>query len=265
MSHILYQDLAEPIDTTPPPAAPELSWWGHPPSAPPPRRPADFPAWVSGEELSIFPAPDLSWQPMVPDWITFRRTPPSGVSESPDAFEQALTAPTLSWRPSYPPTTLRRQSTPWFYPTLNLSLPILPFLPTLRGTTDPRPVAVLEQSSGSWLARITDEAGNLIPGSMLTRLRLSLYVIRQDGTTTSVNGRSRQDVLNANNVTVYDVVQTTPSGMHYNLRWQIQPADTTLVESIPFERHLGLIEWDWPGGQGKQEFVLVVRNLSQVH
>ena len=129
---------------------------------------------------------------------------------------------------------------------------------------DPESFDIDEQESGSYIATVTDDLGALLPGSTLLSLQLTLYVIRQDGTITFVNGRNHQNVLNVNNVTVTDVLQTLSDGRTYNLRWRIQPADTTLVEVLPYERHLFLFEWSWNTGAGKQEGVLVVKNLTVV-
>lgn len=129
---------------------------------------------------------------------------------------------------------------------------------------DPESFDIDEQESGSYIATVTDDLGALLPGSTLLSLQLTLYVIRQDGTITFVNGRNHQNVLNVNNVTVTDVLQTLADGRTYNLRWRIQPADTTLVEVLPYERHLFLVEWSWNTGAGKQEGVLVVKNLTVV-
>jgi hypothetical protein len=62
-------------------------------------------------------------------------------------------------------------------------------------------------------------------------------------------------VLNANNVTI------STGGL---ITWLFQVGDTTLVEDIPFERHIALWEWTWPAGAGKHEAILVVRNLRRV-
>ena len=129
---------------------------------------------------------------------------------------------------------------------------------------DPESFDIDEQESGSYIATVTDDLGALLPGSTLLSLQLTLYVIRQDGTITFVNGRNHQNVLNVNNVTVTDVLQTLADGRTYNLRWRIQPADTTLVEVLPYERHLFLFEWSWNTGAGKHEGVLVVKNLTVV-
>ena len=122
-----------------------------------------------------------------------------------------------------------------------------------------------EQESGSYLGKITDNDGvTFLPGSTLTILKLTLWVVKEDGTTAIVNSRDHQNILNLNNGTVYDTIQTDANGHQYNLRWAIQPADTTLVEVLPFERHLALVEWEWPQGKGKHEFELVVKNLQMV-
>lgn len=129
---------------------------------------------------------------------------------------------------------------------------------------DPTSFPIDEQESGSYFATVTDDAGAMIPGNQLTALTLTLYVIRQDGSTAIVNNRDHQNVLNTQNVTVSNVIQTLANGKTYNLRWRIQPADTTLVEALPFERHLFLFEWTWAQGQGKHEATLAVKNLVMV-
>lgn len=129
---------------------------------------------------------------------------------------------------------------------------------------DPTSFAVLEKAGASYYATITDDMGVMIPGSQLTLLQLTLYVIRQDGSTAIVNNRNHQNVLNTQNVTVFNVLQTLADGRTYNLRWQAQPADTTLVEDLPYERHLFLFEWTWAQGTGKHEGTLTVKNLVMV-
>lgn len=136
-------------------------------------------------------------------------------------------------------------------------------MPELR-PTEPNTFAIDEQESGSYLATIQDDLGNLLPGSVLLSLQLTLYVVRFDGSTAIVNSRNHQDVLNSQNVTVYDSLQTTGNGQTYNLRWAVQPADSTLQEDLPYERHYALFEWSWNGGQGKHEVILVVKNLRMV-
>src|SRR5712691_2028368 len=115
---------------------------------------------------------------------------------------------------------------------------------------------VTEKSTGSYTATLVANDGvTPLPGATLTTLVLTLYVIKADGTDGIVNSRNAQNVLNANNVTV------STGGL---LTWSIQVGDTTLVEDLPFERHIALFEWTWPAGAGKHEVILVVRNLHRV-
>ena len=129
---------------------------------------------------------------------------------------------------------------------------------------DPHGFPIDEQEGGSYLATVTDDLGAMIPGSDLTGLTLTLWVVRQDGSTAIVNSRNHQNVLNQNHVTVYNTLQTLTDWRTYNLRWKIQPGDTTLVEAVPFERHKFLFEWTSAQVQGKHENTLVVRNLQMV-
>jgi hypothetical protein len=121
---------------------------------------------------------------------------------------------------------------------------------------DPQTFPIDEQETGRYTATIVGNDGvTPLPGATLSTLVLTLYVIKQDGTDGIVNSRNAQNVLNTNNVTV------SAAGL---LTWTVQVADTTLVEAIPFERHLALFEWTWPSGAGKHEVVLLVRNLHRV-
>jgi hypothetical protein len=133
----------------------------------------------------------------------------------------------------------------------------------------PTVIDSLEQSSGVYWGTIYDDEGIFLPSNVLNTLTLTLYVVQADGSIAYVNTRNAQDVLNANNVQVYPALQTRADGFQFNLKWMIQPADTTLVEQVPFERHIALFEWSWPlpvGGQaqGKHEVILNVKNLGEV-
>jgi len=117
----------------------------------------------------------------------------------------------------------------------------------------PRDFTLLEATTGQYTAQIVGNDGvTPLPLATLTTLTLSLYVVKADGTIQYVNGRNAQNVLNANNVTV------SAGGL---ITWAIQTADTTLIEVLPFERHLAVFQWTWPNGTGKHELVLVVQNL----
>ena len=129
---------------------------------------------------------------------------------------------------------------------------------------DPQSFPIDEQESGSYLAILTDDLGSVVPASALTSLQITLYVIRADGSIAYVNNRVHQSCLNQNNVTVFESLQILPDGRRYNLRWQIQPEDSTLQEALLFETHHFLFEWTWAQGQGKHEGRLVVKNIPVV-
>ena len=123
-----------------------------------------------------------------------------------------------------------------------------------------------EQASGGYWATMVDEAGNLIPGSTLTTLTLTLYTLSGTGAITIINGRDHQNVLNLNDVQVFNTLQTRSDGKTYNLLWQIRPEDTTLVNPLlAFERHIAVFEWTWPNNHaGSHEIALAVKNLLEV-
>ena len=119
----------------------------------------------------------------------------------------------------------------------------------------PKTFEIDEQESGRYQGVIVGNDGlTPLAGATLSTLVLTLYVIKADGTDTLIRG-PQQTILNANNVTV------SAGGL---ITWLIQPADTTLVEVVPYERHIALFEWTWPAGAGKHEVVLIVRNLRRV-
>lgn len=130
--------------------------------------------------------------------------------------------------------------------------------------------SILEQSSGVYRATITDESGALLPGSTLTTLKLTLYVVGSGGAVTYINSRNEQNVLNTNGVQVFDSLQTDTfvdgTQVQYNLKWTISPSDTTLVvPTLATERHIALFEWTWPTSKaGKHEITLAVKNLGEV-
>lgn len=130
----------------------------------------------------------------------------------------------------------------------------------------PFTIEVNEQSSAGFWATLLDESGQLVPGNVLSTLTLTLYVVNADGTQTFINGRQKQNVLNQNDVTLYNSLQTRPDGKTYNLFWQIRVGDTIIVNPVlPVERHVALFEWTWPNNHaGKEEVWLSVTNLTQV-
>lgn len=166
-------------------------------------------------------------------------------------------APDL-WRSTFPDQVPHRR-----YPADGwLSLPLgIVVAPAILDFGQPRgyTFALLEQATGRYQAQLVGADGvTPLPGSLVTSLTLTLYVIDQVNGALIVNGRYKQSLLNQNNGTV------SPGGV---VTWQIQPADTTLLDgTLPFERHIGLLEWTWRnGGAGKQEILLIVRNLRLVN
>jgi hypothetical protein len=121
---------------------------------------------------------------------------------------------------------------------------------------DPRVFEVTEKTAGRLTATLVDQDGvTPIPSAALVTFTLHLYAIKTDGTIAVINSRTHQNVLNANNVTI------TAGGV---VTWSYQVADVTLVEGLPYERHIALFEWTTASIGGKQEVVLNVRNLLEV-
>lgn len=185
-------------------------------------------AFATNIDFSILPStPPLSWQSVVPAWLPLSR-------------------PVV-----YPE---------WFGPVE----PIAPMV--FLGLTPALTADVKEQSSGAYRVLLVDELGRTISPFSLSSLTLTLYVISSTGTISYVNNRHAQDILNVNNVRAYDAPQLRATGSPFNLRWSIQPADTTLVDtSLPFERHLALFTAQWPTGKiARHEIVINVKNLGEV-
>ncbi len=117
---------------------------------------------------------------------------------------------------------------------------------------------VREACTALYTATLQDETHTAIPGSSLTTLTLTLY---DQASGSILNSRNRQNVLNANNVTV------TEAGV---LAWTMQPADNAIVNlSVAAgarERHVALFEWTWAAGAkaGKYEVFFDVQNLTKV-
>lgn len=116
---------------------------------------------------------------------------------------------------------------------------------------------VKEETTAIYSAVLKDEDDLVIAGSQIDAITLTYYN-KEDGTI--INSRSRQDVLNANNVTI------DSSG---NLEWILQPADTTIISTeMPagaYETHVGLFEWTWgTTKQGRHEVEIDVLQMHEV-
>lgn len=110
-----------------------------------------------------------------------------------------------------------------------------------------------ERSSAVYTATLTDETGAAVAAGALTSLTLTLY---EEGTEGTVNARSGQNILNANNVTMSE------AGV---LTWAIQPADTACLTSAELETHVALFRAAWgSGGALNWEARFGVENLRKV-
>ena len=265
------QPWIEPAVPARPIARPPLaeSPWSFAPSAIP--HPWIEPALLARRSASVMP-PELAWSrftPPVPDQFWVNPPDPTRRIARPTTTEFAWHTQTpVAPVPDLPLTSpaFPVWSKQW-HPSIQIESrgPIAP-LPT---PTIQRVVgivgAVWEQSSGSYIATLRDPQGNILPGSLLQTLRLTLYTVNRDNTFSIVNSRQKQPCLNLNDVTVYDALQSTADGRRFNLRWRFQPGDTTMVDAaLAFERHIMLWEYTWPDGAGKHEATLVVHNLRVV-
>ncbi len=117
------------------------------------------------------------------------------------------------------------------------------------------PTRIAERTTPRISAVLKDETGAVIPGSALTALTLTLYLAGD--LTQILNGRNKQNVLNANGVTV------DAAG---NLIWTSSAADHAFLSTAEEEAHVALFEWTWAAGAkaGKHELLLYVTNLVGV-
>ncbi len=112
-----------------------------------------------------------------------------------------------------------------------------------------------ERSSAKITGILKDENGAVISSASLSTLVLSLYV--EGSPSTIINGRNKQNVLNANGVTV------DGSG---NLAWLMDPLDNSIMDStLSIEQHVALFEWTYGGSRaGRFEILISVKNLNLV-
>lgn len=122
-------------------------------------------------------------------------------------------------------------------------------------STLPKEVEVKERQTTRITGTLYDDEGNVIPGSTLATLTLTVYD-HDSSQTLIVDARN---ILNANDGTVDEagVVEVL-----------LAPADMLIrTATLPYERHTCLFQWSWgtaPVKYGAEELVLVVRNLSKV-
>lgn len=129
-------------------------------------------------------------------------------------------------------------------------------------TQTSQPFHARESSSARLTAVIKDEAEVAIPAASLGTLTLLLYDQLTDfsspgSTAAIINGRNRQDVLNANGCAI------DGSG---NLVMTFSPADNIIINTgKSSERHVALFEYTYAAGlkAGKEQVLVDVYNLSR--
>lgn len=103
---------------------------------------------------------------------------------------------------------------------------------------------------------LTDDNNQDLPLDLLGVLTLTLYVV---ATGARINGRDRQNILNANGVTVE---QTTAKVL--TITYPMDPLDNQVVGSGLTEQHIALFEWTLNGKADKHEILHRVLNLENV-
>lgn len=79
-------------------------------------------------------------------------------------------------------------------------------------------IELTEGETPRYTGTLRDEAGTVVPAASLSAARLTLYSVHSNAI---VNGRSNQNVLNANDVTI---------GAAGELQWKLREADTLLID-----------------------------------
>jgi hypothetical protein len=111
----------------------------------------------------------------------------------------------------------------------------MPTIPLLSTT-------LLEATTGLLTFTLVDSDGAGVPVSLLTTLTLTYYDVISG---TIVNSRNAQNVLNANDVSI----TTVGSPAVTTIEWQIQPADTVMVDAdLALEYRVAQFRWTWDSG-----------------
>jgi hypothetical protein len=115
-------------------------------------------------------------------------------------------------------------------------------------------LAVTEATTPTYLANLVDKDGQPIAGSALTSLTLTYF---QEYSEAIINGRSGQNVLQANGVTL------DGNGV---LTWELTKADTVISNNaLAFDPHIARFDFTYPTNQtGRHEVRILVANLSML-
>lgn len=126
-------------------------------------------------------------------------------------------------------------------------------------------------------AKLIDGDGSLIRGASITGLKLWLYdsltgaIVNSRGVMPVLVGAG-QDVLNDNDVEVFDTLQTSEEYVRgqlesftYNLHWEVQALDNQVLDkSRKMEAHLAVFQvlYGTPSKSVTKAIRLIVKNLN---
>jgi hypothetical protein len=101
-------------------------------------------------------------------------------------------------------------------------------------------IELTEGETPQYTATLRDEAGIVVPAASLSAARMTLYSVH---TNAIVNGRTNQNVLNANDVTI---------GAAGEIKWKLREADTLLIDvpKPPRGHYRAVIVFEWSDAQG---------------
>lgn len=124
-------------------------------------------------------------------------------------------------------------------------------------------IKVNELNSGRYRGTLVDETTAVF--AAVTTLTLTLY---NKVSKAIINGRDVQNVLNTNQVTLFNTLQTdSVTGETYNLEWNMLPLDNPIINSgLKEEIHVALFIAKWSGvaKQMNHEVTIKVQNLSKL-
>ena len=116
---------------------------------------------------------------------------------------------------------------------------------------------ILEKTTPTITAYLTDENGDAVPVADIATLTLTLY---GKETKAIINTRNDQDVLNLNGVTVEDDSTGTL------ITWELDIADTAILGTRAEEDHRAVFKWTWGSTErtGRHIIDMTVVNLAKV-
>lgn len=118
-------------------------------------------------------------------------------------------------------------------------------------------IRVNEKATFKYTASLVDETGTPLGPTDLASLTATLY---DQLTGAAINGRTNQNVLNANNFTL----TTGPN----NLNWDSPSADNPIINvTLETEVHILLLQWTYGAGaafHGNKEIAIRVVNINKV-